>query len=59
MASMVYYVGPAYYGSVFDDVLLQFQNAMKEKILDSVSLLISKIRRLDWQRLKEFWSFGI
>nr|WP_233341270.1 hypothetical protein [Escherichia coli]UGK56348.1 hypothetical protein [Escherichia coli] len=31
MASMVYYVGPAYYGSAFDDVLLQFQNAMKEK----------------------------
>ncbi|EPX0471978.1 DUF3800 domain-containing protein [Escherichia coli] len=55
MASMVYYVGPAYYGSAFDDVLLQFQNAMKEKTLDSVSLLISKIRRLDWQRLKEFF----
>ncbi|MEX8815972.1 hypothetical protein AB8E22_30485, partial [Salmonella enterica] len=28
---------------------------MKEKTLDSVSLLISKIRRLDWQRLKEFF----
>ncbi|EDR0738192.1 hypothetical protein BOI49_004945, partial [Salmonella enterica subsp. enterica serovar 4,[5],12:i:-] len=37
----------------FISVLLQFQNAMKEKTLDSVSLLISKIRRLDWQRLKE------
>ncbi|HFI6337364.1 TPA: hypothetical protein ACGRWJ_004123, partial [Escherichia coli] len=29
MASMVYYVGSAYYGSAFDDILLQFQNAMK------------------------------
>lgn len=53
MASMAYYVGQAYFGRDFDEILRAFQHAMHQKTPAAVNSLISCIQAVNWRLLPE------
>ncbi|MCM2482402.1 DUF3800 domain-containing protein [Burkholderia glumae] len=54
LASLLYTIGPALFGKVaFDDLLVAFQQAVKEKTPDALGTLVKSARKLRWQELSE------
>ena len=53
-ASLMYTVGPALFGKApFNELLVAFQRAMKEKTPQALETLVASARRLDWPKLPE------
>lgn len=54
MASLMYSVGPTLLGkTAFDDLLMAFQRAVKEKTPKALDALVSAVRKLNWRELPE------
>lgn len=54
LASLLYTVGPTLLGeAAFDDLLVAFQMAVKEKTLRSLDALVNAARKLNWRELPE------
>lgn len=54
LASLVYSVGPTLFGkTAFDDLLMAFQRAVKEKTAQALGALVSTARKLNWRELPE------
>jgi hypothetical protein len=54
LASLLYIVGPTLFGKVaFDDLLMAFQRAVKERTLPALDALVKAARQLNWRELPE------
>lgn len=54
LASLLYFVGPSLLGeAAFDDLLVSFQRAVKEKTPQALHALVNVARKLNWRELPE------
>jgi hypothetical protein len=54
LASLLYTVGPTLLGeAAFDDLLVAFQRAVKEKTSQALDALVKAARKLNWRELPE------